>query len=223
MPYEFHFGLVLQGLDKLLQGCARSVGTVRDASSMIECAERDVQDDGVLEILKKRREAIKSRTHEDPENVSARVVQAQLRLPLLRDESFTTLSSGISDAFDRGRAAFAVCHAGGASPEQFHELRKKTKTLWYLLCMLYVYWPAVMYPLKEEWKVLCDVLGHQHDLAVLREVVLEERLLSGDALRGFLEVAEKRLGVFETSILRAAGLLYAQGFHAQLEAAFDAR
>jgi hypothetical protein len=74
---------------------------------------------------KKRREEIRSCTHENVDAVIARVLQVQPQLPLLRDESFEALSNRIAS----GRKAFNVCDAGGACPDEFHELRKRTKTL----------------------------------------------------------------------------------------------
>ncbi len=212
-------------LNAELRSAARSVGAVRDASSMIECAERIASSlergEELREVLLKRREHIKSGTHEDVDEVAARVAVLQLALPLLRGDSFGPLEQGVRGAFERGCKCLAECESDSATAEEFHELRKATKTVWYLLCMLFVYWPPVLHPLKEEWKGVCDVLGHHHDLAVLREVVEHELLLHDEALHNFANVAASKLSEYEQDVLRTCRLLYAQGFHKTLTAAFE--
>jgi hypothetical protein len=59
------------------------------------------------------------------------------------------------------------------------------------------------------------------DLAVLRDVVVEERLLEDMQLRAFKDESAKEMASLETEILKAGRVLYAQSFHKQLDAAFE--
>jgi CHAD domain-containing protein len=52
--------------------------------------------------------------------------------------------------------------------ENLHDWRKRTKDLWHVALMLKNAWPGVMNALAAELKELSDLLGDDHDLAVLR-------------------------------------------------------
>ncbi len=114
--------------------------------------------------------------------------------------------AGISRAYDRGREAFAVAR-GEPTPERLHEWRKRAKDLWYHQRLLRDVWPAVMAAQAAEAHALTELLGDDHDLAVLMERLHapapltpavdaeREALLALAAERGDeLRVAATRLG-----------------------------
>jgi hypothetical protein len=75
-----------------------------------------------------------------------------------------------------------------------------------------MYWPAVLHPLCLEWKVLCDLLGRHHDLALLIEVVEKEHLLEEQQTE-LISAAKELLRGLEKQIEPKASLLYANKWH----------
>jgi len=57
------------------------------------------------------------------------------------------------------------------SVESFHEWRKRAKYLRYHLRLLRPAWPRLLKRTRSEVKTLGDLLGDDHDLAVLEEVL----------------------------------------------------
>jgi CHAD domain-containing protein len=83
-----------------LRRIARTVGAVRDAASMVECAERDLAEWSRLsEVLKSRLAQLKAEEHVPLDNLVARLALLQLRV-LVREFS---VAKGINLAFERGR------------------------------------------------------------------------------------------------------------------------
>lgn len=76
--------------------------------------------------------------------------------------------AGVARAYARGRTTFATARKQ-PSPEQLHEWRKRAKDLWYHQRLLRGVWPAVMAVHAEQAHALTELLGDDHDLAVLAE------------------------------------------------------
>ena len=80
---------------------------------------------------------------------------------------------GLQRIYARGRRDFAAAYAL-PSDEAFHDWRKQVKYLWYHTQILENIWPSVMQALVEELDQLGELLGQDHDLAVLRTTVRTE-------------------------------------------------
>ncbi len=95
--------------------------------------------------------------------------------------------------YKRGREAFAEATAQ-ASVEKLHEWRKQTKYLWHQFQILQPICPTMLQPLADQLHDLSDYLGDDHDLAMLRQRVEEDReRFGGDAVVGpLLDHAERR-------------------------------
>ncbi|HEX4805079.1 MAG TPA: CHAD domain-containing protein [Conexibacter sp.] len=98
---------------------------------------------------------------------------AELRAAELRVESWpldgadwADLLAGAVRAYARGRDAFAVARAE-PTPESLHAWRKRAKDLWYQQRLLAPAWPGVLDAQAEEAHALTELLGDDHDLAVL--------------------------------------------------------
>jgi len=74
--------------------------------------------------------------------------------------------AGASRAYVRGCAAFATAHAA-PDPELLHAWRKRAKDLWYHQRLLAPAWPDVLGAQSEAAHGLSELLGDDHDLAVL--------------------------------------------------------
>jgi CHAD domain-containing protein len=123
-----------------------------------------------------------------------------------------TLRAGAVRAYDRGRRAMRKVEAD-PSVEHLHEWRKRVKDLWYHARLLQDAWPGLFEAQANEAHALSDLLGDDHDLAVLAERLTA----SGDAVSAapvdhdaMLElVAERRAGL-HADALRLGRRLYAE-------------
>jgi CHAD domain-containing protein len=81
--------------------------------------------------------------------------------------------AGVTRAYARGREAFATARAT-PEPELLHAWRKRAKDLWYHERLLAPAWPGVLAAQAEEAHALSELLGDDHDLAVLAERLADE-------------------------------------------------
>ena len=111
---------------------------------------------------------------------------------------------GLQRIYARGRRDFAAAYAL-PSDEAFHDWRKQVKYLWYHTQILENIWPSVMQALAEELDQLGELLGQDHDLAVLRTTVLAEFPRAGATAT--LMALERRIGAVRARKLARARLL----------------
>jgi CHAD domain-containing protein len=87
---------------------------------------------------------------------------------------WSTIASGISRAYRRGRSAFVEADVDPTT-ELLHDWRKRVKDLWYHQRLLVDAWPEVLGVQSEEAHRLSELLGDDHDLGVLGERVTGDR------------------------------------------------
>lgn len=80
-----------------------------------------------------------------------------------------TLIAGLERSYRRGRDELARVRRRPGDPERLHEWRKRVKDLWYQQRLLRDAWPGVMKAQAAELDELGELLGDDHDLAVLRD------------------------------------------------------
>lgn len=85
-------------------------------------------------------------------------------------EAWGHLDGGLRKVYARGRAAMGRAY-DKQTVEDFHEWRKRAKYLRYHLRLLRPVWPRVLKAAQSEVKALADLLGDDHDLAVLRDIL----------------------------------------------------
>jgi CHAD domain-containing protein len=133
----------------------------------------------------------------------------------LEADSWKPISAGLSRSYRRGRQWMGRTIAD-PSAENVHEWRKRAKDIWYQLRIVRGAWPAPLGEAASQAHELADLLGHHHDLAMLREDLAE---------RGEVE----RPGAFEASIDRRQGELLDEAieigrrFYAEKPKAFSRR
>jgi len=131
------------------------------------------------------------------------------------------LLAGVTRAYARGRDAFALARAD-PTPERIHAWRKRAKDLWYHQRLLVPAWPAVLGAQAEEAHVLTELLGDDHDLAVLAERLAHDApplTPAVDAARVELRaLAEQR-----RAELRAAAVDLGRRLYAESPKAFSRR
>jgi CHAD domain-containing protein len=91
----------------------------------------------------------------------------------IEGKGFSSFSGGLEKTYTRGREAFARAYKT-PSTKQFHEWRKRVKYHWYHLRLLSDVWPKQMRVQRKAADKLGDLLGNEHDLAVLRQSLLKE-------------------------------------------------
>jgi CHAD domain-containing protein len=99
---------------------------------------------------------------------AARVRLAAWSMDKLRDAA---LIEGMARGYARGRAELAVAQEPDPSAEHLHEWRKRVKDLWYQQRLLRDAWPGVLRAQIDELDQLATLLGDDHDLFVLGELL----------------------------------------------------
>jgi CHAD domain-containing protein len=92
---------------------------------------------------------------------------------------------GLRRVYRRGRRRMALAYKQPTS-EHFHDWRKRVKYFWYHLLILQPLWETAVPHWADDVHLLSDYLGLEHDLAVLREVVLHESIKTNEAERHLL-------------------------------------
>jgi CHAD domain-containing protein len=157
----------------------RELSGLRDADVMLATLEdlgrrypEEVGDE-VSGPLRQALEAHKIRTSAGARGQAAEQVVGMLttarkrvgRWPLERD-GFEAVGPGLERVYRRGRKAFRAARAEPTN-ENLHEWRKRVKDLWYHLTILRDTWRPVMEALGDEAHRASELMGEDHDLAVL--------------------------------------------------------
>jgi len=121
-----------------------------------------------------------------------------------------TLVHGATRGYKRGRAALAAAE-NTPSVERLHDLRKRVKDLWYHGRLLEEAWPRVVKAQSRAAHDLADLLGDDHDLAVLAERV--ERGVATDTPiddEAVLALIARRRAELQAEAMPIARRLYAE-------------
>ena len=163
---------------------ARTISEARDAQAVLETLEglKGVYSDQlaknmtkpVREALEARRDAVAERLDLDArlEEVAALARQGRERIEglSLERDGFGALAEGLARTYGRGRDARKAAYEAD-SVQHFHEWRKRAKYHRYHLKILRCCWPEMLEPHHNEVHRLTDLLGEDHDLAVLQEAL----------------------------------------------------
>jgi CHAD domain-containing protein len=125
----------------------------------------------------------------------------------LEDARWSVTRKGIRRAYRRGRKAFALADADPTT-DSLHEWRKRVKDLWYHERLLKPVWPAVLGAQADEAHTLADLLGDEHDLAVLAERLREDP--PTDDIEEVLELIEQRRGELLAHVRALGRRVYAE-------------
>jgi CHAD domain-containing protein len=162
-----------------LRDIARGLSATRDADVLVESVAALAKRfagrlpattfDGVREALAQAPDAPGDGAAERATALAElRAAAARVEDWPLEGAGWETVLAGIARSYRRGREAAAEA---GEEPtvERLHEWRKRVKDLWYHERLLAPAWPAVIGAHGEEAHALSELLGEEHDLAVLRE------------------------------------------------------
>jgi CHAD domain-containing protein len=174
--------------NRTFRNAGRPLSALRDAKALVDNLDKLVAEFGKRgkaksliqlrrALLKRRREAREQVLKHDRavSGIVRKVRDAKKRVkdwPLER-RGWKAIESGLQDVYQRGQRAMKGMR-GECSDEALHEWRKRAKDLRYELELLKGNWPEIIAPLVEQAHKLTNLLGDDHDLAVLTAVVHEQ-------------------------------------------------
>jgi len=188
---------------------ARPLSEVRDAEMLVETVDKLTRQQFTEAVesgaFAKIHEALLANQHEvtrrvlDEDRAFAAVeevaTRALARLPDWRIErdGRAALKSGLRRTYRTGHRALALA-AENSSVENLHEWRKQAKYLWHQLQLLEAAWTGSEKELGDQTQKLSQLLGHDHDLAALRETLAADPLAYGGhhILKGVFAVIDRR-------------------------------
>jgi CHAD domain-containing protein len=148
-----------------------------------------------------------------------RGLQKEVKCLEIDGRGWALISAGVKGAYGSGRRAFQTV-LEDASPENFHEWRKRAKDLWYQVTLLEPIWPEQLDAIARELETLGESLGDDHDLFVLQESV-QEKCASDtnwrelEILHGLIDERQREL--------RAAAVALGKRFYAEKPGLFCER
>jgi CHAD domain-containing protein len=166
-----------------LRDAGRRLAPLRDAMAMSDVLEalaaqsHSEIEEGELERVRKRLRDRSDNVHvllDSPTGavadvlVSLRAARVRLRDEPLAADGLRPLLKGLRGVYRRGRACYRSARED-PSTENLHAWRKRAKDLRYGAELLREADPKRLRPIRREARTLSELLGHDHDLAVLAE------------------------------------------------------
>ena len=174
----------------------RRVSSIRDAESVREAVVRmtqapavggGTQELGRLQIAlaarRQQAEAAGASSLEDRlEQLAVELEVAARRAKewRLKPADDSVVLAGLEETYARGRQAFRIARMQ-ANSEAWHDWRKRVKAHWYQTRLVVPAWPGVFRARHRELLRLSELLGDEHDLAVLTGLLDGEPVLIDSA------------------------------------------
>jgi CHAD domain-containing protein len=169
----------------------------------------------------KLREILRTANGGDKPSVDAAVSKALERLAVVKKKfahleitgsGFEAIGPGLEASYRRGRRTFREAYSEG-SDESFHEWRKSVQLHWRHMALLSNAWPDYFAVRVNEARALSQILGDDHDLALLKAFVAAEpsaRISSAQA-NSIGKLARRRQKQLRTMAQPIGVRLYAEG------------
>jgi CHAD domain-containing protein len=166
-------------------------------------------------------EATAARASTDGESVpelanvieALRAAERRIETWPLDEADWETMIAGIGRAYSRGRQAFAVARATPEA-ELLHAWRKRAKDLWYHQRLLAPAWPELLGAQAKAAHALTELLGDDHDLAVLAARLTDDTLALPPAVDAdrivLLALVEHRSHELRTAATQLGHRVYAE-------------
>jgi CHAD domain-containing protein len=195
---------------------ARPLTEVRDARILIETLDKlvdlfpeDVSGRSLAEVRKALRDNLRGVRKRvlDQQNafvvVAETVSQARERVKGWTDvpDRWSSAGAGLEDTCRQARAAYRDA-ASDPNVAKLHEWRKQVKYLRYQFEVLRPLWPERVEELAGEADRMGDLLGDNHDLAVLRQVLTDDsQPTDGGEREALLALIDRRRAELEQEVL----------------------
>lgn len=205
--------------DACFRDAGRCLSPVRDTTAMIEALDKlterysdQLEPDAFAEL---RKPFIRTRRKQQAEKHKAlaeavRILEsARSRVAdwPIDDDGFSALHGGLRRVYKKGRANMEKVQAD-PTVEHLHEWRKRVKDLWYQVRLLTPLWPAMLKDLADEFGKLADYLSDDHDLAILRQALLQQPSDERTQLEALMALIDQQRGELEVEAMRLGERLY---------------
>jgi CHAD domain-containing protein len=203
----------------------RSLAEIRDATVLVETfdavvrawPERRVPGEfGKIRLaLVRAKESRAARAIVDEDafsHTAATLVAARDRVAVwpLSADGFGAFRRGLRRTYRNGRRGLTGI-ATKPNPTSFHEWRKPVKMLWHQLQVLGPTKHGVVDSMGRELNRTSELLNDNHDLAVLREALLDLEIdVRARVLDGLLEIINARCRVLEADTSRRGSVLFSE-------------
>jgi CHAD domain-containing protein len=208
-----------RGLGRALAGARDAEVIAETLDAVVERAGDEIPEGafaGLREALESEASAAHERLDDDPEvirRVIAMLETARVRIdawPLPDGDGTAPLAPGLKRIYRRGRRALRAADAH-TDTEHLHELRKRAKDLWHAGQIARPASPKKLRKLSRRAHDLSDVVGEDHDLAVLLDAArARERALAPGEREMLASLVGARRGELQRGALERARKLYAR-------------
>jgi CHAD domain-containing protein len=218
-----------------LREAGRAMGGIRDADVMLETLESLANEDEELQdadsAARLRADLLdrRARAHHGAgldraaEDATQRVERVAGTFGDWPGDLTEAVGPGLVRAYRRGRKRGREAE-DDPSTERLHEWRKRVKDHWYQLRLIRDAWPETLAAQADEAHRLADLLGDDHDLAILAGEVEDATDPSGDRA-DLLAAIEKRRGGLQAEAFALGARIYAEkpkAFRRRVEALLGA-
>ncbi|MCB2156695.1 CHAD domain-containing protein [bacterium] len=175
----------------------KAFGSIRAA--LTRRRKRLAIDEGALE-------ALLAETLKDLEQARADIDKWKIK-----SSGFSTIRAGLQRTYERGRAGLKRSYKTGRL-EDFHDWRKRAKYHRYQVSTLRGLWPDMVDRRRHGAMVLGELIGDDHDLALLAQLLKDERESFGneDVLAMFEALIAERRKELQDKARPLAKRLYAE-------------
>jgi CHAD domain-containing protein len=205
-----------------LRHAARMLSTARDAEVMLQAVDElshrftgqvpQTTFDAIRHELESERDAARRRLVESGLTGAVadelRAVRTRVDEWSLRRGGWQALEPGLDRGYRRARSAFGRAR-DQRTPDCLHEWRKRTEDLWYHLRLLKPLSPAIVGGQADEAHALSDLLGDDHDLALLRNKLHGATGVAVD-VDAVIELIDHRRGQLQVEAMQVGERLYAE-------------
>lgn len=192
-----------------LRDLGRTLAESRDAAAMLESwdllAQRFAEPfaEDAFRLARRRLYDRARRGEADTSGLDQRIDEVKTELKSFRERvehwklaasGFDLFATGVKRTYADGCAELAKVRVD-LSDEQLHEWRKRVKDHWYQTRLLTPGWPTLMQLRSDTLKRLADMLGDDHDLAMMQQLMHNQPELFGEPLqreRLDVMIAERR-------------------------------
>jgi CHAD domain-containing protein len=210
-------------LNSALRNAGRELSSARDAEVMLDAVD-DLAKRFAGHVPQKSFNAIRRHLEAEREPARQRLLDSgvteqvsdELRLILaaiddwpLRRGGWKALEPGLLRSYRDGRRTFATAREE-PTVENLHEWRKRAKDHWYHLRILKSLSPGIIGGHADEADKLADLLGDDHDLAVLRETLQSSAGALPVDLDDVIELLDRRRDGLEARAFEIGERLYAE-------------
>jgi CHAD domain-containing protein len=223
-----------RAINATLRDCGRRLSDARDAEVMIQTVD-DLAEHYAGQLPKPTFDAVRAQLEAQAADARTSLsatgevarelksLRSEVKDWRLRRTGWAAFGDGLKRTYKRGRRAYRRAQRKPTA-ENFHAWRKRAKDLWYHVRVLEPVSPRTMHGYAKEAHQLSDLLGDEHDLAVLRA-----RLVSGDAavatdVESVITLIDHRRDQLQAEALLVGARLYAEkpkAFRRRIRAYWD--